>query len=95
VDNLFKAQLYAVWEWNQVASNSGGQPVPVFYFLDYTKCQVNFYGTGPNNTPPISKINVTNGVTADNSYTQSNADLPASQMDLTKIFNDQIAWYDA
>jgi hypothetical protein len=48
-DLVFQARTYITWEWNQVAGNSKGVAVPVFYFLGYYNWQVNFYATTPNN----------------------------------------------
>jgi hypothetical protein len=94
VDALYKIRTYVAWEWSQVAGNSNGAAVPVFYFLGYYNWQVNFWGTTPNN-PPISVIRVLTGVTAEFAWTPSNADPGANAMDLTRIANGNIIWVAA
>jgi hypothetical protein len=93
-DLLFQIRTYIVWKWNQVAGNSNGAAVPVFYFLGYYNWQVNFFGNSPS-YPPISVILVFHGVTADKAWTASNADPGANAMDLNRIFNNENQWVAA
>lgn len=92
VDLLFKARTYVVVEWKQVASNSGGAAIPVFYFLAYDNWQANFWGTTPKATGPITTINVLQGVTADANYTASNQEPPANALNLNRIYNTEFQW---
>jgi hypothetical protein len=95
VDILDQFRTYIVWRWQQVAGNSNGAKVPVFYFLAFSNWQVNFWGTTPNAMGPITLIRVLNGVTADANYTQSNADPGANALDLNRILNGNLHWVAA